>query len=166
MARASWTEATERRRQIVEAALPIFASRSYAEATTADVARAANISQPAIFKHFATKRDLFVAVLERTTELVLERWQGAADGAPTPLDGLRAIAWTYAGMAQTQQVTFRVRLRAVAESSDPVIAEAARHFLSVGQGFNLNHFVGFGWDETVIRSLIDGLMRNLTGTDR
>jgi AcrR family transcriptional regulator len=195
MARAAWTEAAERRRQIIEAALPVFAGRSYAEATTAEVARAAGISQPAIFKHFATKRDLFVAVLERTTELVLERWQGAADRAETPLDGLLEIARTYAGMAHSQQVTFRVRLRAVAESADPVIAAAARtsyltlvgflrerielakvagqvppsvdamaaawHFLSVGQGFNLNHYVGFGWDETVIRQMIQSLMAGI-----
>lgn len=193
--RAHWTEATERRRLIVEAALLVFAGRSYAAATTADVAKAAKISQATIFKHFATKRDLFVAVLARTTELVLERWQRASEGAPTPLDGLVAIARTYAMMAAREQVTFRVRIRAVAESADPVIAEHARnsyltivsflrdliekakearqlpeevdaaaaawHFLSVGQGFNLNHFVGFGWDETIIRWLIDSLFRGI-----
>lgn len=182
----------------MEAALQVFASHSYATATTADVARVANVSQATIFKHFATKRDLFVAVLARTTELVLERWQRAAESAPTPLEGLMAIARTYAMMAAREQVTFRVRIRAVAESADPVIAEHARasymtivgflrdliekakearqlpeevdpmaaawYFLSVGQGFNLNHFVGFGWDESIIRGLIESLFRGIAGS--
>ncbi len=189
--RAPWTESAERRRQIVEAALPIFAACSYAEATTAQVARSAGISQATVFKHFATKRDLFMAVLERTTELVLERWQRAFDAAPTPLDGLVAIAQTYAQMAGRDSFTFRVRLRAVTESSDPVIGEHARasyraitarladmigqardagqlpdsvdptaaawYFLSVGQGFNLNHYVGFGWDQETLHALIRSL---------
>lgn len=172
---------------IVKAALHVFGSLSYADATTAEVARLAGVSQATIFKHFNTKRDLFVAVLERTTELVLERWRAAAEEAATPLDGLYAIARTYAMMAYQQELTFRVRIRAVAESADPVIAAAARgsyltlidflteniararaagqlcedldpksaawYFLSVGQGFNLNHFVGFGWDEAVLADL-------------
>lgn len=197
MPRAKWTEGAERRRQIVEAALPIFASRSYAEATTAEVARAARISQATVFKHFATKRDLFVAVVERTTELVLEHWQKVAEAAPSPLEGLRAIAEAYSTMAHAQEVTFRVRFRAAAESADPVIAQAARtsyliiveflaeqiaraqqagqadpavnaksaawRFLAVGQGFNLNNLVGFGWDDALIRELIDSMLRDLTG---
>lgn len=180
---------------IVEAALHVFAASSYADATTGDVARAAGVSQATIFKHFATKRELFVAVLERTTALVLDRWQAVADEEPTPLDGLMAIARTYAMMASTDHVTFRVRIRAVAESGDPVIAEHARasymaivgflqalvqqakdagqlpdhidptvtawHFLSVGQGFNLNHFVGFGWDEATIQGLIRTLFQGI-----
>jgi AcrR family transcriptional regulator len=195
MPRAPWTEGAERRRQIVEAALSVFAGRSYADATTADVAREAHIAQATIFKHFATKRDLFVAVLGRTTELVLERWQLAFDAEPSPLRGLQAIARTYADMAHTERLTFRVRIRAVAESADPVIAGHARrsyttivaflqvliekakaagelpasldaetaawHFLAVGQGFNLNHYVGFGWDERIIGSMVEHLFRTM-----
>lgn len=193
--RAPWTQASERRRLIVEAALAVFATRSYTAATTADVARAARVAQATIFKHFATKRDLFLAVLERTTELVLARWGEAMTGAETPLEGLNKIAETYALMAAKEHTAFRVRIQAVAESDDPVIAEAARasylaiadflqrqieaakeagqlpasvdpaaaawFFLSVGQGFNLNHFVAFGWDEQTLRGLILNLFRGM-----
>lgn len=194
--RAVWMEAAERRRHIVEAAMKVFAGKSYGTATTADVARVAEVSQATIFKHFATKRDLFLATLARTTDLVLERWQEAADGQPTPLEGLQAITRIYSLMAATDQVTFRVRIRAVAESDDPVIQEAARasyvtiigflrdliqkakdagqlpesvdataaawYFLSVGQGFNLNHFVGFGWDQSILTALVGNLFRGMS----
>ncbi|BDG60693.1 TetR/AcrR family transcriptional regulator [Caldinitratiruptor microaerophilus] len=193
--RAPWTEAAERRRLIVEAALPVFASHSYSGATTTDVARAARVAQATIYKHFPTKRDLFLAVLDRTTDLVLERWQQAMEGAPTPLDRLVALVRTYAMMAATDHLAFRVRVRAVAESGDPVIATHARasylriveflrdvieearaagqtppdldparaawYLLSVGQGFNLNHYVGLSWDPATIDGLIAYVFRGL-----
>lgn len=176
--------------------MKVFASKSYGTATTADVAKVAEVSQATIFKHFATKRDLFLATLARTTDLVLERWQDAAAAQPTPLDGLVSIAYAYSMMAATEQVPFRVRIRAVAESDDPVIQEAARasyvtvvgflrdliekakaagqlpesvdamaaawYFLAVGQGFNLNHFMGFGWDQAILRELVANLFRGMS----
>lgn len=197
MPRAPRTAADSRRRQLIEAALPVFAARSYAEATTQEIATAAGVSQATVFKYFPTKRELFVAVLAWTTDLVLAKWRAAAAGTDTPLESLRAIARAYADMAHTEQTTFRVRIRALANSGDPVIAEAVRqsflavaaylealiaqaqsagelpetthprtaawHFVSVGQGFHLNHFAGFQWEPAVLEGLIQGLFRAMEG---
>lgn len=56
--------AEQRRRAIVEAALAVFSSGSYAGATTAEIARAAGITEPVLYRHFASKRDLWLACLE------------------------------------------------------------------------------------------------------
>lgn len=56
--------AQERRQAIVEAALGVFSSGSYAGATTAEIARAAGITEPVLYRHFASKRDLWLACLE------------------------------------------------------------------------------------------------------
>ncbi len=56
--------AAERRRAIVEAALGVFSSTSYAGATTAEIARQAGVSEPIIYRHFASKRDLWLACLD------------------------------------------------------------------------------------------------------
>ena len=55
--------AAERRQAIVEAALRVFAGSSYSGATTAEIARAAGISEPILYRHFASKRDLYLACL-------------------------------------------------------------------------------------------------------
>ena len=56
--------AAERREAIVEAALRVFAAGSYSGATTAGIAREAGISEPILYRHFASKRDLYVACLD------------------------------------------------------------------------------------------------------
>lgn len=54
----------ERRQDILEAALIVFAGNGYNGATTAEIARAAGIAEGTIFRHFATKKELLIAVLE------------------------------------------------------------------------------------------------------
>ena len=56
--------AGERRREIVRAALGVFASTSYAGATTSEIARQARVSEPVIYRHFVSKRDLWLACLD------------------------------------------------------------------------------------------------------
>jgi AcrR family transcriptional regulator len=56
--------AAERRRAIVAAALRMFSSGSYAGTTTAEIARGAGVSEPILYRHFASKRDLWFACLE------------------------------------------------------------------------------------------------------
>lgn len=53
----------ERREQIIDAAMAVFAERGYTEATNKDVARVAGVTSPLIYHYFRTKRDLFHAIL-------------------------------------------------------------------------------------------------------
>ena len=56
--------AAERRQAIVDAALKVFVGGSYRGSTTAEIAREAGISEPILYRHFASKRDLYLACLE------------------------------------------------------------------------------------------------------
>jgi AcrR family transcriptional regulator len=56
--------AAERRQAIVDAALKVFVAGSYRGSTTAEIAREAGISEPILYRHFASKRDLYLACLE------------------------------------------------------------------------------------------------------
>ncbi len=58
--------ASERRAALIDAALRVFAAGSYSGATTADIARAAGVSEPILYRHFASKRDLYFACIEET----------------------------------------------------------------------------------------------------
>ncbi len=60
--------AAERREAIVAAALRVFSSTSYAGATTAEIAREAGVSEPILYRHFGSKRDLWLACLDRAWE--------------------------------------------------------------------------------------------------
>src|SRR4029079_19014508 len=50
---------------LLDAAEDVFAEKGFAPATLDDIARAAGYTKGAIYKHFATKEDLFRAVSDR-----------------------------------------------------------------------------------------------------
>ncbi|HXF99011.1 MAG TPA: helix-turn-helix domain-containing protein [Gaiellaceae bacterium] len=56
--------AAERRRAILDAALRVFSEGSYAGSTTAEIARAAGVSEPILYRHFSCKRELYLACLD------------------------------------------------------------------------------------------------------
>ncbi len=55
---------SERRQQIIEAAATLFSRRGFRGTTTREVAKAVGISEATIFKHFATKEELYAAIIE------------------------------------------------------------------------------------------------------
>ena len=56
--------AAERRAAIVAAALQVFGAGSYARSTTAEIARVAGVSEPIIYRHFPSKKELWFASLD------------------------------------------------------------------------------------------------------
>jgi len=56
--------ADERRASIVAAAEQLFAERGYAHTRIEDIARAAGVSKPILYRHFASKKALHRALLE------------------------------------------------------------------------------------------------------
>ena len=52
----------ERRSRILDAALKVFAKRGFHGATTRELAKAAGVSEALMYRHFATKEDLYVAL--------------------------------------------------------------------------------------------------------
>jgi AcrR family transcriptional regulator len=71
--------ADERRRTVVQAALRVFASGSYAGSTTAEIAREAGVSEPLLYRHFPSKRDLWAACLDAAWEEFRDAFDRASE---------------------------------------------------------------------------------------
>jgi TetR/AcrR family transcriptional regulator len=56
--------AEARRQAVLDTACRVFSQTSYRGATTAEIAREAGISEPILYRHFGSKRDLYLACLE------------------------------------------------------------------------------------------------------
>lgn len=54
----------ERRQQIVRIAMKLFSQRGFRGTTTKEIAQAAGISEAMVFRHFATKEELYTAILD------------------------------------------------------------------------------------------------------
>ena len=66
--------ALERRQAILETACGIFSAGSYRGVTTADIARESGISEPILYRHFASKRELYLAVLQSAWDEIRAAW--------------------------------------------------------------------------------------------
>jgi Transcriptional regulator len=57
--------AEERKAAVLDSACGIFSTGSYRGTTTAQIARMAGVTEPVLYRHFASKRDLYLAVPRR-----------------------------------------------------------------------------------------------------
>jgi TetR/AcrR family transcriptional regulator len=69
--------ATERRAAVLETACRVFSQGSYRGTTTAEIAREAGVSEPILYRHFASKRDLYLACIDEAWRRVRVIWEAA-----------------------------------------------------------------------------------------
>jgi TetR/AcrR family transcriptional regulator len=73
----------DRRHQLLEVAVEVFARQGFGGTKTKDIAAAAGVSEAILFRHFASKEDLYHAILDAKED---------KHGAPEFLEMLRAYA--------------------------------------------------------------------------
>ena len=117
--------ATERRDEILEAALTEFAAHGLEGGSTETIARAVGISQPYVFRLFGTKKQLFMATVERCMRETLEMFH-TASAALTGEDALHAIGEAYGERLATDPTYLRAQMQSYAASDDAEIREVVR----------------------------------------
>lgn len=93
--------ADERRRCVVSAACRVFSKSSYRGATTAEIARESGISEPILYRHFSSKRDLYLACLDAGWAYVRGLWEDALAAEPDPRNHLGAMGRAYVELQRT-----------------------------------------------------------------
>src|SRR4030095_12300694 len=56
--------AEDRRHQILHVAVKLFSQRGFGGTTTKEIAQAAGVSEAMVFRHYATKQELYTAILD------------------------------------------------------------------------------------------------------
>ncbi|MCD2147067.1 TetR/AcrR family transcriptional regulator [Gordonia paraffinivorans] len=123
--RATRTKGADRKRQLVDAAASLFVHRGHPQVSVADIARAAGVTAPTVYRHFDDKQSLLAAAvmsgvdhLEACTEQALR----GGDDAQALIEDVCALAvqrpqtaslwrWTsnYLTVEQNKQVALRTR---------------------------------------------------------
>jgi AcrR family transcriptional regulator len=106
--------AEERREAVLDAATHEFAVKGFHGASTEDIARAAGISQPYLFRLFGSKKELYLAAFSRCEGHLYESFVEAAKGK-TGEAALAAMGEAYMEFAQ---VADRLMLMLKTWSSD------------------------------------------------
>jgi AcrR family transcriptional regulator len=114
----------ERRASILRSAKHVFARSNYAEASTGELARESGVTEPMLYKHFGSKKGLFLAVLSEFAAQFLETLQERIShrAEKDVLDALAHFVDDYNAAIKADPETQRVLFQAVTESSDPDIA--------------------------------------------
>jgi AcrR family transcriptional regulator len=99
--------AEERRQCVLGAACRVFAKSSYRGATTAEIARESGVSEPVLYRHFSSKRDLYLACLDAAWAHVRRLWEDAIASEPDPRLQLGAMGRAY---VQLQRVGDKIML--------------------------------------------------------
>jgi AcrR family transcriptional regulator len=118
----------ERRELILARAKKVFALGSYAEASTSELAKASEISEPMLYKHFGSKKGLFLSVLDEYIERFFNMWQGRLHRLEQedPLNALAQIGLEYRSAIKADPEILKILFQAIAESGDAEIGQAAR----------------------------------------
>ena len=118
--------ATDRRAAIVDAALGVFSERTYGRATTAEIARAAGVSEPVLYRHFAGKRELFLACVDEVWRRLREAVEVEIAAEPDPAGWVLAVPRGITALRRRGLAPTQLWLHALGEAShDETIR---RHF--------------------------------------
>ena len=72
--------AKERRNQLLRIAKELFSEFGFRSTTTKAIAAAAGVTEGVIFKHFASKKDLYASILDnKANEIGIESWRNELD---------------------------------------------------------------------------------------
>jgi AcrR family transcriptional regulator len=117
--------AAERRRLLIETAIRVFSDGSYRGTTTAEIARAAGISEPILYRHFASKRELYLAALDHVWSKARTKWTEVLEGAPDVASGLAEMGRGHFSVRDCKFQLAELWVQALGEAAED--AELRKH---------------------------------------
>jgi AcrR family transcriptional regulator len=125
--------AAQRREELISAAVHEFA-RGGLHGTAVDrIARRVGVAQPYVFSLFPSKRELFLAALERGFQRIAEAFRRAADDyregrAPAECeDALQAMGMAYRELLASDRDYLMLQHQSYAACDDEVVCARVRH---------------------------------------
>jgi AcrR family transcriptional regulator len=122
--------AADRRLHLIETAIRVFTEGSYRGTTTAEIARAAGVSEPILYRHFASKRDLYLAALEHVWAKTRESWERTLEEASDACAAVEAIGKGHVSVRSPKLQLAELWVQALSEASeDPVLKRHLRRHM-------------------------------------
>ena len=110
--------APARREALIETACGVFARSSYRGTTTKAIAAEAGVTEPILYRHFPSKRDLYLACLEAAWARVQGLWAKALAAETDPTEWLAAIGFAYLSAKDKRARLVDLWIQALSEAGD------------------------------------------------
>ncbi|MGN6161551.1 MAG: TetR/AcrR family transcriptional regulator [Marmoricola sp.] len=111
-----------RRQQLLGAALEVFVAQGYHGAAMDDIADRAGVSKPVLYQHFPGKLELYLALLDRSCDEIIEATRVALASTEDNKQRVAATMHAFFGYVSSEEGAFRL----VFESdltNDPLVRE-------------------------------------------
>src|SRR5580658_7465981 len=134
----------DRRRQLIEIAIDLFSKKGFGGTTTREIAAAAGVTEAIIFRHFATKQDLYTAILDyKGSTSGIDQWFAEAQVFMDASDdeGLfRLIITKILELHRTEPRFERLMAHAALEGHE--MAVMYHNQMSEGGGLRIEEYIG------------------------
>lgn len=97
-----------RKERLVEATATLVAERGYHQVGVDEIGAAAGVSGAAIYRHFAGKQDLLVAVIERAVDALMSEARRIVATAPSPSEALDRLVRAHVAFALSETALITV----------------------------------------------------------
>ena len=144
----------ERKRQLLQHAKQLFVTLGYQDTTTEKIAAAAGVSEPVLYRHFESKKTLYLEVLEEVRAATVKRWHAETAEISDPLAKLHAITDMYLNTTREHADEFRIMHRTLVETDDEEIVAFLRSFYLDSEAL-LAKVIGEGQQSGVFRRSLD-----------
>lgn len=108
----------ERSREIVAAARAVFSEKGYEQAAMAEIAARVGVVEGALYKHFASKRELLLAVMRSFYESLIESLREGLRGVRGAESRLRYVIWSQLRAFTEEAGLCRVVIREIRPQGD------------------------------------------------
>jgi AcrR family transcriptional regulator len=115
----------ERRQQLFDVALTLFAERGYRATTMDDVAEAAGVTKPLVYQHFSSKRALYLELVDSVARELLTEIGKATAAAEGPRQQVEMGFATYFQLVVAHEAAFRL-LYGRNDAEDEELGDALR----------------------------------------
>ena len=116
----------ERRAQLLEAAREAFVQQGYHAAGMDDIAELAGVSKPVLYQHFPGKLELYLAVLDESSDSLIERVRKALDSTHDNRKRVRATFEAYFEFVAHESGSFRLVFESDLNNVPAVVTRVAR----------------------------------------
>src|SRR6478672_4153811 len=129
-------KAAQRRDQLIEVATRLFARTGYDATTTADIAKAAGVTEPILYRHFSSKQELFVAIVRDVSAVTMKGRNDLITGVTDPAEKLRRVCQAIPDHIKKFGDSYHVLHGALSTSTDKkVLAVMKEHYRQIEDFF-------------------------------
>ncbi len=143
-----------RRQQIAEAALTLVANRGLNRLSVAAVARRVGLVPSGIYRHFKSKEEILLAVLDRMEARLVENVRAACEESPDPMERLHGLLTRHIRMIREGRAIPRIIFSDEAHDGQPLRKARVRKMLENCLG-DIGAMIRQGQQEGRIRAEVD-----------